>query len=434
MAKRELVDTVNALDPGDYITEDDVFASDITKDYKVQIEPGLNDDQVANVFTIFSNYAGITDSKMKTDLLYFMTQESEHFEVACASPLEQMGLSFTDWLLRQAVRKRGDIITIYGLSLLTNLKTTVLSKSSWWSTHYLTGDLLVDARNSDILLGLGQANMFAEFVNRSEKEEEVRKSRIVHFMKGTDYDSRIGPTTRARSAKTKADDKPRATTRSQSKDVPPKPKRPVEPNERTPSSSGTTPKVIGTYTIIPERNLNLLRPKRSYKFSCSVKGCNKVLTRLKDWNDHHKDKHWRIVCRCSKCPKTYLMPSSLRRHAYTHRMKTYRCSNCNKLFYFNSELKIHRKTHTKVKTHPCYFPECKAAFRFPGDLTFHVRSVHEKRVSYKCLIKGCGKSFKMKKYLKAHAVTHRKSFVCGRCHTGFNHRNQLKRHEAQCTN
>ena len=56
------------------------------------------------------------------------------------------------------------------------------------------------------------------------------------------------------------------------------------------------------------------KPKHVRKFKCKV--CDDIFDSTKEWNRHYEATH--PLLSCSDCDKTFLNPTSLYRHRYTH--------------------------------------------------------------------------------------------------------------------
>ncbi|KAG6926356.1 zinc finger protein 764, partial [Chelydra serpentina] len=78
---------------------------------------------------------------------------------------------------------------------------------------------------------------------------------------------------------------------------------------------------------------------------------------------------------------------------------------------------------------PCTYPVCEESFEGQRDLNSHKSSIHMGKKMYKC--RACGKSFRQKQELSAHARVHgaEKPFPCAECERSFSRLSHLTVHQ-----
>ena len=81
------------------------------------------------------------------------------------------------------------------------------------------------------------------------------------------------------------------------------------------------------------------RDPRAFKCSC----CSKRTMTLWELNAHFISSHRRV--KCDMCDEHFNMPSSLKKHKYTHSEDKYACRSCDREFPFESQLHSHHHSH-----------------------------------------------------------------------------------------
>ena len=418
------VDFIEDLPKTELLTEDAIYESVIYKDYVIKHESDLEGENYTNnIYIIFGQYAGIDGKTMKKRMLEYILDEAEFFESACETPLKNRGFdSINDWLIKISKKVNGDLICVFALSVMLNVRTIVLSLTKYWCTHFMAGDVLVDTNASDVVLGLAQVDYFCQFVRRDKRLETVRRKRIEYHMKGTEFGAKPSPTsTRSSTKKSEEPNKPLIKTRSQDKKravaVPIPPAAPIV--DRTPRE-----RIIGEVSVIPQPEF---RFQKRYRFHCVVKGCKFVAKSVKEWNMHHRTKHGHKKYKCNVCAKICTTITSMKRHTYTHGDKNHVCPDCDTKFAFASELKAHKKVHQNYGSYMCTYAGCRKSYKKQTDLLVHISATH-KPEKHKC--KDCGTVCKTLKYLKDHMKTHTSVVKCKQCPKTFKHRRSMYRHLA----
>ena len=164
------MDDIQDLPKSELLTEDAIYGSEIYGDYVIKHESDLlGDNYLNNLYIIYGQYAGINERTMKEKMLDYVLNEADFFENSCEVPLRNRGLNtIHEWLIKISKKVNGDIIAVFALSVMLNLRTIILSLNKYWCTHFVNGDLLVDTNSSDVVLGYAQDNYFCQFVRRSK--------------------------------------------------------------------------------------------------------------------------------------------------------------------------------------------------------------------------------------------------------------------------
>ena len=199
------------------------------------------------------------------------------------------------------------------------------------------------------------------------------------------------------------------------KDSPPK-------SDMTPSQKPRQRKVFVT------KRIGLI--KRKCIRTCKCPKCEKRFPNQGELNRHYRKYHDRV--KCSKCPMTFSIPSTLTQHMYYHAEPRHFC-HCGEGFRFLAEIRIHKLTHRRIKTAICQHPGCGKSYMSQSDLSKHAK-VHEK-VEWKCKL--CDYTNYDKRLLKSHMRKHDQTvkYTCSRCGKGFVYHTQFKRHRTadNCT-
>ena len=94
--------------------------------------------------------------------------------------------------------------------------------------------------------------------------------------------------------------------------------------------------------------------------------------------------------------------------------------SCDYSTDFKWNLKLHMVVHTRVRAFKCNYQSCRKDFNQQSSLNRHIKTVHEKKGKYTCLV--CSKEFTQKGDLARHkkAVHNKtKSHVCRYCRRLF---------------
>ncbi|XP_041861456.1 zinc finger protein 502-like isoform X1 [Melanotaenia boesemani] len=161
---------------------------------------------------------------------------------------------------------------------------------------------------------------------------------------------------------------------------------------------------------IPENNFQT-ETNHEQESSLSESHCN---------TDHPAEKQ----CLCDTCGKSFLNPSSLKRHKTVHE-KQYSCKTCGKTFTDKTKFTVHVRFHTGEKPYAC--KACGKAFCQNCNLLCHMKTPTGEKV-YSCTI--CGKCFQKNFNLLRHIRTHtgEKPFSCAACGKCFQKHFNLLRH------
>ncbi|CAN9505413.1 unnamed protein product [Ophioblennius macclurei] len=117
-----------------------------------------------------------------------------------------------------------------------------------------------------------------------------------------------------------------------------------------------------------------------------------------------------LNCPHENCGATFSRQWKLEEHTTVHTGKRpFPCSveGCGRRYRRRSHLKQHVLLHTGIKQFKCKFATCTKAFFGPGKLKRHVRYSHgEKDKYFKCDQPNCLETFKKRRLLKLHFLTH----------------------------
>ena len=195
---------------------------------------------------------------------------------------------------------------------------------------------------------------------------------------------------------------------------------------------------------------------RGTSIYCS--GCERTFKIQSRYESHLIEKRCKLICQvCGKEFKGRHVQWMFNVHMkYHNKQKDHECKICGKLFIEKSKMLTHEKMHTDPKPKICdkcgkRFPnttslrlhvanmhveerdkyqcsKCPKMFLSSSSLQYHMRSAHEPTVSFPCLT--CNKTFKQKRLLKIHEVTHSDSrdIKCDKCDASFKRKSDLKRH------
>ena len=108
--------------------------------------------------------------------------------------------------------------------------------------------------------------------------------------------------------------------------------------------------------------------------------------------------------KCLDCGVEYKNSGHMTSHLRTH--EKFVCCYCNKPFKNRSSLKRHFTVHQGIKIFRCRFKNCNKKFRDKYELSHHEKIVHTLKKDFKCVIPGCGASFKMNSQRNFHMRIH----------------------------
>lgn len=137
------------------------------------------------------------------------------------------------------------------------------------------------------------------------------------------------------------------------------------------------------------------------------------------------------IHKCDQCSKCFSRATHLKRHKLTHEEGKIQCPVCDKRFTRVDHLNVHVQTnHSDSKPYQCGIAECKKGFVRQEHLKKHIEVKHGDGTKEMCDI--CQKTFKSKKYLRAHMKSHTtgewKGLACKYCSKEFNDKTELNDH------
>ena len=137
------------------------------------------------------------------------------------------------------------------------------------------------------------------------------------------------------------------------------------------------------------------------KFNCPFKGCSKTFDVPDDVEYHisseHKSKS-KILDILSILPQEPYQPQNQIIELTQTKVLPYKCTLCDKAFATKTYLDHHLSLHCK---------QCGKKMVTPSKLAQHM-AIHIKQKTFVCTTKGCGKTFKMQRYLLQHSKIHEK--------------------------
>ena len=141
-------------------------------------------------------------------------------------------------------------------------------------------------------------------------------------------------------------------------------------------------------------------PTHPQNYGCKV--CGQLLPSRGELNEHYRSSHPPVLC--PVCKKTFSCPNTRDRHLYSHNLnKQFICDTCEESFAFSSELASCKIIHRTIKTWMCARKGCGRDFKCKGDLAAHAKS-HDGQV-FMCMI--CNNfSSRLEKNLKSHQRCH----------------------------
>ena len=137
-------------------------------------------------------------------------------------------------------------------------------------------------------------------------------------------------------------------------------------------------------------------PVHPQNYGCKV--CGQLLPSRGELNEHYKRNHPPVLCPI--CKRSFSHPNTRDGHLYSHNLnKQFVCDRCEESFAFKSELVTHKILHRTLKTWICAKKGCGRDFKQKDDLAAHAKT-HTGQV-YVCTI--CNNfSTKVEKNLKSH--------------------------------
>ncbi|CDF32513.1 unnamed protein product [Chondrus crispus] len=134
---------------------------------------------------------------------------------------------------------------------------------------------------------------------------------------------------------------------------------------------------------------------------------------------------------CQRCDAVFAQNGQLSRHVRRvhDKLRPFACEHCGRLFGARSDRSRHVTiVHKKVRQFPC--ERCGFEFQAKTHLEAHVRTVHDGQRPYSC--NQCGFSFGLRSNLLTHQrAVHEKEakWICPTCQTAFNRKHDMHRHQ-----
>jgi len=162
--------------------------------------------------------------------------------------------------------------------------------------------------------------------------------------------------------------------------------------------------------------------------ACDI--CGKLVDNQMRFLKHMKSHKSRTLVTCETCGKTFKFPCDLSDHIKVvhNGIKPYSCKICGKEFIVRTGLRYHRRIHTGVyPPRPYVCTVCGQAFEHNCTLSYHMKR-HTGERSLMCNV--CSKSFHMQSHLNSHMKCHsnERSFACQVCPSRLKTNAALRRH------
>ncbi|XP_075166155.1 pita [Haematobia irritans] len=171
-------------------------------------------------------------------------------------------------------------------------------------------------------------------------------------------------------------------------------------------------------------------------FKCSA--CDKAFSRSTLLQRHEKAHTDIPKYICVTCERPFISKQAMEKHAERHKIiRPFQCKLCEKTFAFKQGLERHEVIHSREQPYPCQY--CNKSFSTTSKLARHL-TAHAGQRPYPC--KFCKKSYLLSHHLTRHLRSHRNlldnsafvSFMCSRCDSSFNTRDQLIAHSTTHAN
>ncbi len=182
------------------------------------------------------------------------------------------------------------------------------------------------------------------------------------------------------------------------------------------------PRLLNTH--MDSFHFNLSNLNRTFCGLCWKECETKVSLKAHQKNAHGGGSHGCDICGKFFRSKRYIEVHILTKHA---RVKTYLCDTCGDGFPTPYLLLDHNKKKHNEPGHACHL--CPMKFMTAMWLKDHIVARHTTERPYKCLVKGCGKTFSWPSSFKSHARVHvRDKFECSVCLKRFSFKANLRNH------
>ncbi|GLH09074.1 Protein suppressor of hairy wing [Gryllus bimaculatus] len=156
----------------------------------------------------------------------------------------------------------------------------------------------------------------------------------------------------------------------------------------------------------------------------------------------HKKMHPDICVfyKCPYCERVFYTHSRFISHKEGHGIKEYKCKRCPRIFKNKLYWDIHKLSHVISKQYNCF--NCQLEFVVPGDLSNHIKEVHNPHPERKLTCDICFMHFTVERFMKHYllCLTQLKSqqvsvkneqgnYTCSDCNEVFSNPKALIRHK-----
>ena len=181
--------------------------------------------------------------------------------------------------------------------------------------------------------------------------------------------------------------------------------------------------------------------------SISCKGCDRTFKMKSSYESHLKEGRCKLICQvcgkeftgrnlrwgfdvhmryhnkqkdqeCKICGKMFIEKSKMVQHFKSHANPKF-CDKCGKWFLNNKCLRKHMANMHVENRDKFQCSKCPKMYLSEAGFKYHMRTAHDSNIFFTCLT--CNKTFKDRKLLQAHEVTHKdtRNFKCDQCDATF---------------
>ena len=410
-----------------------------------------------NLYAIYAERVGKSTSFMRSWLRCYSISNDSVIKRRAKDYFKSKGLSLKLWLSAVREGRKGDILSLYTLSLMLDIHTVVhLNKGKIWSTlkspindhdelmkrcpvhlAYLGMGIFVELVERERPLQIlppehsgkkdTEALIIGEYVVKQEPTEMVSEGEELSL-------SILKKQALTRNCSVILDrlEPERICQSRQSSRIiishSTKPMEPFKPDEVKDPGSPTSSESTIIYDWQEDQRLSdshratgkkskckckktkafsintvgIRRRKPRYWFKCKVPPCQSSFSTIVGWNFHHRYAHKSVYLKCPECERKFNIPSAHRAHKNAHVEKKHSCEICNKSFPFKSGLRQHMQKHAKVNRHHCFAGKCKKSYKWASDLIRHVHTHLDTVLS----CGDCNYTTKEARLLKRHEAKH----------------------------